>query len=95
MEATKHIDTEKAKTLACQISCNFDSITQIISTSAFIHVIGKQLDRVEERVENKIILQLGNQAKPNPTLEKPLVKLPTTRQTSLRSKDETALEVVT
>ena len=29
------------------------------------------------------------------TLEKPLVKLPTTKQTSLRSKDKTALEVVT
>ena len=64
-------------------------------TNQFLHVIGKQLNRVEERVENKVILQPGNQAKPNPTLEKPLVKLPTTRQTSLKSKDKTALEIVT
>ena len=64
-------------------------------TNQFLHVIGKQLNRVEERVENKVILQPGNQVKPNPTLEKPLVKLPTTRQTSLRSKDKTALEIVT
>ena len=42
-------------------------------TNQCLHVIGKQLDRVEERVENKVILQLGNQAKPNLTLEKPLV----------------------
>ena len=64
-------------------------------TNRCLHVIGKQLDRVEERVENKVILQPGNQAKHNPTLEKPLVKLPTTRQTNLRSKDKIALEVVT
>ena len=50
---------------------------------------------VEERVENKVILKPGNQAKPNLTLEKPLVKLPITKQTNLRSKDKTALEVVT
>ena len=64
-------------------------------TNQCLHVIGKQLDKVEERVENKVILQPGNQVKPNPTLKKPLVKLPTTKQTSLRSKDKTALEVVT
>ena len=28
-----------------------------------LNVIGKQLDRVEERIENKVILQPGNQAK--------------------------------
>ena len=50
---------------------------------------------MEERIENRAILQPGNQAKPIPTLEKPLVKLPVTRQTSLRSKDKTALEIVT
>ena len=64
-------------------------------TNYYLHVIGKQPDRVEERVENKVILQPGNQAKPNPTLEKPLVQLPITRQTSLMSKDKTALEIVT
>ena len=48
-------------------------------TNQCLHVIGKQLDKVEERVENKVILQPGNQAKLNLTLEKPLVKLPTTR----------------
>ena len=64
-------------------------------TNQCLHVIGKQLNRVEERIENKAILQPGNQAKPIPTLEKPLVKLPVTRQTSLKSKDKTALEIVT
>ena len=64
-------------------------------TNQCLHVIGKQLNKVEERVENKVILQPGNQAKPSPTLEKPLVKLPTTRQTSLKSKDKIALEIVT
>ena len=64
-------------------------------TNQCLYVIGKQLDKVEERVENKVILQPENQAKPNPTLEKPLVKLSTTRQTNLRSKDKTTLEVVT
>ena len=42
-----------------------------------------------------VILQPGNQVKPILTLEKPLVKLPVTRQTSLRSKDKTTLEIVT
>jgi len=64
-------------------------------TNQCLEVIGKQLDRVEERIENKVILQLGNQAKPILTLEKPLVKLPVTRQTNLRSKDKKALEIVT
>ena len=64
-------------------------------TNQCLHVIGKQLNKVEERVENKVILQPRNQAKPNPTLKKPLIKLPTTKQTSLRSKDKIALEVVT
>ena len=48
---------------------------------------------MEEKVENKVILQSGNPSKPAPALEKPLVKLPTTRQASLKSKDQTALEV--
>ena len=62
-------------------------------TNQCLHVIGKQLDRMEEKVENKVILQLGNPSKPSPALEKPLVKLPTTRQASLKSKDQTTLEV--
>ena len=48
---------------------------------------------MEEKVENKVILQSGSPSKPAPTLEKPLVKLPTTRQASLKSKDQIALEV--
>ena len=48
---------------------------------------------MEEKVEKKVILQPGNPSKPSPTLEKPLVKLPTTRQASLKSKDQTALEI--
>ena len=48
---------------------------------------------MEEKVENKVILQSGSPGKPAPTLEKPLVKLPTIRQASLKSKDQTALEV--
>ena len=48
---------------------------------------------MEEKVENKVILQSGNLSKPAPALEKPLVKLPTTRQASLKTKDQTALEV--
>ncbi|KAL0010382.1 hypothetical protein SO802_005490 [Lithocarpus litseifolius] len=63
-------------------------------TNQCFDVIGKQLDRVEEKIENKVILQPGNPSKPDQTLEKPLVKLPTTRHTSLRSKDVTALEIV-
>ena len=50
---------------------------------------------MDERIENKVILQLENLAKPIQTLEKPLVKLPVTRQTNLRSKDKTTLEIVT
>ena len=49
---------------------------------------------MEEKVENKVILQPGSLSKPSPTLEKPLVKLPTTRQANLKSNDQTALEVV-
>ena len=48
---------------------------------------------MEEKVENKVILQSGNPSKPALALEKPLVKLPTTRQASLKTKDQTALEV--
>ena len=48
---------------------------------------------MEEKVEKKAILQPGNPSKPSPALEKPLVKLPTTRQASLKSKDQTALEI--
>ena len=49
---------------------------------------------MEEQVENKVILQPGNPSKSVQTLEKPLVKLPTTRQTSLKSKDQTTIEIV-
>ncbi|KAL0001510.1 hypothetical protein SO802_015291 [Lithocarpus litseifolius] len=56
---------------------------------------GKQLDRIEDKKENKVVLQSGNPGKPIQTLEKPLVKLPITSHTSLRSKDVTALEIVT
>ncbi|KAK9989627.1 hypothetical protein SO802_029866 [Lithocarpus litseifolius] len=63
-------------------------------TNQCLGVIGKQLDKVEEKMENKVVLQLGSLSKPIQTLEKPLVKLPTTRHTSLRSKDATALEIV-
>ena len=48
---------------------------------------------MEEKVEKKAILQPRNLSKPSPALEKPLVKLPTTRQASLKSKDQTALEI--
>ena len=68
-------------------------IAQNNYTNQCLHVIGRQLDRMEEKVENKVILQLGNPSKPAPALEKPLVKLPTTRQASLKSKDQTTLEV--
>ena len=43
--------------------------------------------RMEEKVENKVIVQPGNPSKPTPALEKPLVKLPTTRQASLKSNN--------
>ena len=48
---------------------------------------------MEEKVEKKVILQPGNPSKPSPALEKPLVKLPTTRQANLKSKDQTTLEI--
>ena len=48
---------------------------------------------MEEKVEKKVILQPGNPSKPSPALEKSLVKLPTTRQASLKSKDQTTLEI--
>ena len=62
-------------------------IAQNNYTNQCLHVIGRRLDRMEEKVENKVILQSGNPSKPAPALEKPLVKLPTTRQASLKSKD--------
>ena len=68
-------------------------IAQNNYTNQCLHVIGKQLDRMEEKVEKKVILQPGNPSKPSPALEKPLIKLPTTRQASLKSKDQTALEI--
>ena len=49
---------------------------------------------MEEQIENKVIFQPRKPSKPVQALEKPLVKLPTTRQTSLKSKDQTALEIV-
>ena len=68
-------------------------IAQNNYTNQCLHVIGRQLDRMEEKVEKKVILQSGNPSKTSPALEKPLVKLPTTRQASLKSKDQTALEI--
>ena len=62
-------------------------------TNQCLHVIGKQLDRMEEKVEKKVILQPGNPSKPSLALEKPLVKLLTTRQANLKSKDQTTLEI--
>ena len=44
-------------------------------------------------MENKIILQPGSPNKP--ILEKPLVQLPTSRQTPIKTKDIIALEIVT
>ena len=63
-------------------------------TNQCLGVIGKQLDRIEDRIDNKVILQPGSPSKPIQTLEKPLVKLPTTRQANLRPKDQTTLEIV-
>ena len=63
-------------------------------TNQCLDVIGKQLDIIENKIEAKVIPQSGNLVKLIPSLEKPLVKLPLTRQTSLRSKDKTALEIV-
>ena len=63
-------------------------------TNQCLGVIGKQLDRIEDRIDNKVLLQPGNPTKPGPTLEKPLVKLPTTRQASLKPKDQTALRIM-
>ena len=68
-------------------------IAQNNYTNQCLHIIGKQLDRMEEKVKKKVILQPGNPSKPSPALEKPLVKLPTTRQANLKSKDQTALEI--
>ena len=68
-------------------------IAQNNYTNQCLYVIGKQLDKMEEKVENKVILQSGSPSKPAPILEKPLVKLPTIRQASLKSKDQTTLEV--
>ena len=50
--------------------------------------------KIEDGIDNKVLLQPGNPSKPSPTLEKPLVKLPTTRQASLKPKDQTALRLV-
>ena len=58
-------------------------------TNQCLGVIEKQLDRIEDKINNKVLLQPGNSSKPIQTLEKPLVKLPTTRQASLKSKDQT------
>ena len=69
-------------------------IAQNTYTNQCLYVISKQLDKMEEQVENKVILQPGNPNKPVQTIEKPLVKLPTTRQTNLKSKDKTTLEIV-
>ena len=52
------------------------------------------IDRIEDGIDNKVLLQPGNPSIPNPTLEKPLVKLPTTRQASLKPKDQAALRIV-
>ncbi|KAL0001911.1 hypothetical protein SO802_015692 [Lithocarpus litseifolius] len=62
-------------------------------TNQCLNVIGKQLERVEDKIENKVILQPRNPSKP--IIEKPLVKLPTSRQSSIKSKDVTTLEIVT
>ena len=42
----------------------------------------------------RVLLQPENSSKPIQTLEKPLVKLPTTRQASLKPKDQTTLRIV-
>ena len=63
-------------------------------TNQYLGTIGRQLDRIEDGIDNKVLLQPGNSSKPNPSLEKPLVTLPTTRQASLKSKDQTALRFV-
>ena len=63
-------------------------------TNQCLGVIGKQLDKIEDRIDNKVLLQSGNRSKPIQTLEKPLVKLPTTRQANFRPKDKTTLEIV-
>ena len=63
-------------------------------TNQCLGVIRTQLDRIEDRIDNKVILQPRNLSKPAQTLERPLVKLPTTRQASLRPKDKTTLEIV-
>lgn len=52
-----------------------------------LDVIGKQLDRIE----NKADIQPSSLVQ---SLEKPLIKLPVNRQASLKSKDKIALEIV-
>ena len=54
----------------------------------------KTVVRIEDKIEAKAIPQSGNLVKPIPSLEKPLVKLSVTWQTSLKSKDKIALEIV-
>ena len=76
-----------------QMASDGKVIAQNNYTNQCLHVIGKQLDRMEEKVKNKVILQPGSPSKPSPALEKPLVMLLTTRQDSLKSEDQTALEV--
>ena len=51
-------------------------------TNQYLGTIGRQLDRIEDGIDNKVLLQPGSLSKPSPTLEKPLVTLPTTRQAS-------------
>ena len=46
------------------LTAQMHMIEQNNHTNQYLDVIGKQLIRVEERIENKVILQLGNQAKP-------------------------------
>ena len=56
-------------------------------TNQCLDVIGKQLDRIE----NKVGIQPSS---PVQTLEKPLIRLLANRQASLKSKDKTTLEIV-
>lgn len=56
-------------------------------TNQCLNVIGKQLDRIE----NKVGIQPSSLVQ---TLEKPLIKLPANRQASLKPKDKTTLEIV-
>ncbi|KAL0010431.1 hypothetical protein SO802_005539 [Lithocarpus litseifolius] len=72
-----------------------EAIEQNNYTNQCLNVIGKQLDRVEDKIENKVILQLGSPSKPIPTIEMPLIRLSTSRQSSIKTKDQLALEIVT